>query len=121
MKVKVESFTRKLAQGIRGIDNVLTRYRPTIYKIIEDARRCKLKESQFIHQNETIQQSKNGLQELIIFVIGGATYDEALCVDKVNQSQTKLRVIIGGTSIHNFSSFIDEVTDAISYLKVSGS
>lgn len=50
-------------------------------------------------------------QEVIVFIIGGATYEEALTVHQMNNSGYK--VILGGTTIHNSASFINEVQQAV--------
>jgi hypothetical protein len=38
---------------------------------------------------------------VIVFFLGGLTYDEALIVHDFNASNTGVRIIIGGTTIHN--------------------
>jgi hypothetical protein len=50
-------------------------------------------------------------QEIIVFIIGGITYEETLAIQNINKaySGSNLKVILGGTFIHNFNSFIDEV------------
>ena len=36
-----------------------------------------------------------------MFVIGGATYEEALTVYNLNRTMPGVRVVLGGTTIHN--------------------
>lgn len=50
--------------------------------------------------------------EIIVFIVGGATYEEALAVHQLNQMGHK--VILGGTTIHNSETFLDEVVAATS-------
>lgn len=45
--------------------------------------------------------------EIIVYVIGGITYEESYHVQMMNEKGA--RIILGGSSIHNCSSFIDEV------------
>ena len=40
-------------------------------------------------------------QDVIVFIIGGATYAEAQAVASVNQSTQGARIILGGTTVHN--------------------
>lgn len=49
-------------------------------------------------------------QEIVVFIVGGATYEEALTVNKLNESG--YRIILGGTTIHNSESFLNEVVAA---------
>lgn len=52
-------------------------------------------------------------QDVIVFIIGGATYEEALSVHQMNQTSTcGLRVILGGTTVHNSTTFLNEVDAA---------
>lgn len=45
-----------------------------------------------------------------MFIIGGATYEEALAVHSFNEAG--YRCILGGTTIHNSTSFLKEVISA---------
>ena len=40
-------------------------------------------------------------QDVIVFIIGGATYAEAQAVASFNQSTQGVRIILGGTTVHN--------------------
>ena len=40
-------------------------------------------------------------QDIIIFMVGGATYAEALAVANANKSLQGVRIVLGGTTIHN--------------------
>ena len=49
-------------------------------------------------------------QEIIVFVIGGITYEESYAIHTINRAFAgNLKVLIGGTCVHNFRTFIDEV------------
>lgn len=49
-------------------------------------------------------------QEVIVFIVGGATYEEAMAVNNLNKAGYK--VVLGGTTIHNSQTFLNEVLDA---------
>lgn len=49
-------------------------------------------------------------QQVIVFIIGGATYEEALTAHNFNSASC--RVVLGGTTIHNSESFLNEIIDA---------
>lgn len=36
-----------------------------------------------------------------MFIIGGATYEEALTVYNLNRTMTGVRIVLGGTTVHN--------------------
>lgn len=109
----VQHVARMIVQGVKGVDNVLTQYKPPLAKIIDDLQKVnRLKETDFAFSGERYRDSPP--KRIIIFCIGGTTYEEALIVDKCNRnSPTNTKIIIGGTNIHNFESFKDEVRQAI--------
>ncbi|KAI6073028.1 Vacuolar protein sorting-associated protein 45 [Aix galericulata] len=39
--------------------------------------------------------------DIIVFIIGGATYEEALAVYNLNRTNPGVRIVLGGTTIHN--------------------
>lgn len=113
LDVRVQKAAKKLVQDLRGVDNLLSHYRPKLHTLINDLKRGnKLEESEFAFCGE--RQLEQPIQKLAIFVVGGVTYDEALIVDQFNRtSGPHFRIIIGGSCMLNFRSFIDEVEHAI--------
>lgn len=109
----VQQVTRMIVQGVKGVENVLTQYRPSLWKMIEDLRKGnKLKEANFAFHGERYKEEPP--RKLIVFFVGGTTYDEALVADQINRSRAaNIQIIVGGTSIHNFKSFKDEVRQAM--------
>ncbi|PWN41777.1 hypothetical protein IE81DRAFT_348102 [Ceraceosorus guamensis] len=58
-------------------------------------------------------------QEVIIFIVGGATYEEARSIALLNSQGTSgpglgTRFLLGGTTVHNSSTFLDFVQDTAS-------
>lgn len=49
------------------------------------------------------------MQDIIIFVIGGVTYEESMAIYNLNISNPHVRIILGGSTVHNSSSFLNEV------------
>jgi hypothetical protein len=45
--------------------------------------------------------------EVIVYVIGGITYEESYHIQLMNKQNA--RILLGGSYIHNFPSFMDEV------------
>lgn len=48
-------------------------------------------------------------QDIVIFIVGGATYEEGLTVLNFNKSSPGVRVVLGGTTVHNSDSYMEEV------------
>ena len=45
-------------------------------------------------------------QDVIVFIVGGATYAEALAVAQLNRATQGVRIVLGGTNIHNFQRWV---------------
>lgn len=41
-----------------------------------------------------------------MFIIGGATYEEALVVHNMNKTTPGVRIVLGGTHVHNMKRFV---------------
>lgn len=66
--------------------------------------------------------SFNRVQDIIVFIIGGVTYEESLAIHQLNHTSTiPVRVILGGTTIHNSQTFLQEVLNATQHLPISHS
>lgn len=53
-------------------------------------------------------------QDIIVFMIGGTTYEESLTVHNLNKQNPGIKIILGGTTIHNSASFLEEIQHATS-------
>lgn len=40
-------------------------------------------------------------QDILVFLIGGTTFEEALSVYNLNRSCPGVRVVLGGSTVHN--------------------
>jgi vacuolar protein sorting-associated protein 45 len=48
-------------------------------------------------------------QDVIVFIIGGASYEESCLIHQMNKENPGVNIILGGTSVLNSNSFIEEV------------
>lgn len=119
--VQVKAFTKKMIKGLKGVENIYTQHTPLVKEHVEDLLRGRLRESQFPYLGTV--QLRDRPQEVIVFTVGGVTYEESLCIYNINKSFPGVKVILGGSSVHNFRSFMDEVRAATtpSYAQTSSS
>ncbi|KAF9533245.1 Sec1-like protein [Crepidotus variabilis] len=115
---------RSALKGLKGVENVYTQHTPHLSQTLENLYRGRLKEISypFIETpapNATLQRP----QDIIIFMIGGTTYEEAKTVAQFNQDPVAAtngsiinpgatRILLGGTCVHNSSSYIDMLRSA---------
>ncbi|KAL3866037.1 hypothetical protein ACJMK2_043378 [Sinanodonta woodiana] len=104
------AFTKKLFKGLKGVENVYTQHKPLLNSILDQLIKGKLKEAAYPYLGTS--QLKDRPQEIIVFYIGGTTYEESLSVLQLAKSSPGVRIILGGTSVHNLKSFLEEISAA---------
>ncbi|XP_012061216.1 PREDICTED: vacuolar protein sorting-associated protein 45 [Atta cephalotes] len=108
----VAKITKKLFKGLSGVDNIYTQHCPLINETLEDLIKGRLSTQAFPYLGNMIMSRRP--QDTIIFMIGGTTYEESLAVYNLNKQNPGIKIILGGTTIHNFKSFAEEVHHATS-------
>lgn len=103
---------RDRIKGLKGVENVYTQHSPRLEATIQDLIKGRLSQQVYPFV-EGGGSTKDKAQDVIVFMVGGTTYEEAKMVAQVNASSPGVRVVLGGTTIHNSSSFLEEVEDAV--------
>lgn len=98
-------------KGLKGVENVYTQHSPRLEATLQDLIKGRLREQlyPFVEGGGTTRDKP---QDIIVFMIGGATYEEAKMVAQINASTPGIRVVLGGTTVHNSHSFLEEVDEA---------
>jgi len=98
----------KFQKGLKGVENVYTQHTPQLSKTLEDQIRGRLSTAAYPFV-EGGGQTRDKPQDVVVFVVGGTTYEEARTVAMVNASSPGVRVVLGGTGMLNSGSFLEEV------------
>ncbi|KAI1094612.1 Sec1-like protein [Rostrohypoxylon terebratum] len=100
-------------KGLKGVENVYTQHSPHLETTLQNLIKGRLREQQypFVEGGGTTRDKP---QDIVVFIIGGATYEEAKTIAGINASSPGIRVVLGGTSVHNAATFLEEVDDAVS-------
>lgn len=100
-------------KGLKGVENVYTQHSPLLEMTLQNLIKGKLPERQypFVEGGGTTRDKP---QDIVVFIVGGATYEEARTVATINASTPGIRVVLGGTTIHNATTFLEEVEDVVS-------
>lgn len=101
------AITKQFFKGLKGVENVYTQHQPLLQDTLDQLIKGRLKDSQFPYLGPSSLRDRP--QDIIVFVIGGATYEEALSVYNLNRTSPGVRIVLGGTHIHNTKSFLEEV------------
>ncbi|RIA86707.1 Sec1-like protein [Glomus cerebriforme] len=100
---------RNVFKGLKGVENVYTQHSPHLTQTLEYLIKGKLKETSYPFIEGS---TKDRPQDIIIFMVGGVTYEEARHIAQINASAAGVRVVLGGTTVHNSVSFLNEIQDA---------
>nr|CAH7720407.1 unnamed protein product [Callosobruchus chinensis] len=105
-------ITKRFIKGLSGVDNVYTQHKPVLHETLEELVKGRLKEQLYPHIGSSYNNGRP--QDIIIFIVGGATYEESLTVHSFNKMNSPTyNVLLGGTTIHNSASFLQEVEQAM--------
>lgn len=103
----IQNIFTMFGGGLKDAENVFTQHKPLLKKIMNNL--GKLDESIYPFYSLT---SKTAPKEVIIFIVGGITYEEAYNVQLFNNDKKNtIKVILGGNIIHNSQSFLKQVDE----------
>ncbi|XP_015358512.1 vacuolar protein sorting-associated protein 45 isoform X1 [Marmota marmota marmota] len=96
------AITKQFLKGLKGVENVYTQHQPFLHETLDHLIKGKLKENLYPYLGPSTLRDRP--QDIIVFVIGGATYEEALTVYNLNRTTPGVRIVLGGTTVHNTKS-----------------
>lgn len=98
---------QRFNRGLRGVENVYTQHSPQLATTLQDLIKGRLNTNAYPFV-EGGGQTRDKPQDILIFVVGGATYEEAKMVAQVNASSPGVRVVLAGNGILNSSMFLEQ-------------
>ena len=115
---------RSALKGLQGVENVYTQHTPHLSQTLDLLFKGRLREGSYpatapfstssFQPDSSIYTYRP--QEVIVFIAGGTTYEEARNVALLNQQFEKegnpSRVVLGGNTILNSRQFLDMMADA---------
>lgn len=104
-------ITKTFIKGLSGVDNIYTQHKPLLHETLEDIVKGRLKDNLYPFISNHTSPGRH--QDIIIFMIGGTTYEESLTVYSFNKNYPSFNILLGGTTIHNSSSFLEESEQAV--------
>lgn len=108
----MSKMTKSFMTSVQGVSNVYSQHVPVLMDTIQSVTKGKLKTDvyPFVPGSTTGAQPELVVpEEVIIFMVGGVTYEEATKVSEFNASQGRVRIILGGSTVHNSTSFLEEL------------
>ncbi len=101
-----DNSSSNLLRNLKGIDNVFVQHQPLLTKeMLPDIIRGQMRPD----LTYLSQPKKRG--RVVIFIVGGVTYEESRAVHIFNRDNGS-NVVLGGTSILNYDEFVNSVKEA---------
>ncbi|KAG6476642.1 vacuolar protein sorting-associated protein 45 homolog isoform X1 [Zingiber officinale] len=104
------NIARNMARGLKGVENVYTQHQPLLFQTMESIIKGRLREVDYPFIGNHFQQGRP--QDVVIFIVGGTTYEEARTVALHNASNSGTRFILGGTAVLNSRRFLRDLEEA---------
>ncbi|KAH0938643.1 hypothetical protein HID58_006104 [Brassica napus] len=104
------NIARNMARGLKGVENVYTQHQPLLFQTMESITRGRLRDVDYPFVGDHFQQGRP--QEVVIFMVGGTTYEESRCVALQNSTNSGIRFILGGTAVLNSKRFLMDLEEA---------
>jgi vacuolar protein sorting-associated protein 45 len=121
-------LTSTVRRGLAGVSNVFTQHQPLLVSQLDQLARGRLAKAQYPFVGAEAPPGAK-ISTVIVFVVGGCTYEEAAKVAAINAGQLPLgagpgplpsgqaagagavpfRVVLGGTCVQNSKSFLAEI------------
>jgi len=112
-----------LTAGVAGVENVYTRHVPLMTDVIDALTKTgTLSEQHYPSLNSAGRADRGSAEDggrggvvrskVIVWIVGGTTYEESAHVATINASGSGVAVLLGGSCVHNSSSFLRELAVA---------
>ncbi|KAK6257667.1 hypothetical protein QUC31_001126 [Theobroma cacao] len=93
------NIARNMARGLKGVENVYTQHQPLLFQTMESITKGRLRDVDYPYVGNHFQQGRP--QEVVVFIVGGTTYEESRSVALQNASNSGIRFILGGSAVLN--------------------
>ncbi|KAL8110940.1 vacuolar protein sorting-associated protein 45 homolog [Apium graveolens] len=104
------NIARNMARGLKGVENVYTQHQPLVFQIMESITKGRLRDVDYPFVGNHFQQARP--QEVVIFIIGGTTFEESRSVALQNATNSGIRFILGGSAVLNSKRFLKDLEEA---------
>ncbi|XP_075648557.1 vacuolar protein sorting-associated protein 45 homolog isoform X2 [Castanea sativa] len=104
------NIARNMARGLKGVENVYTQHQPLLFQTMESISKGRLRDVDYPYVGNHFQQGRP--QEVVIFIVGGTTYEESRSVALQNASNSGIRFMLGGSVVLNSKRFLKDLEEA---------
>mmetsp|Transcript_10729 Transcript_10729/g.25571 ORF Transcript_10729/g.25571 Transcript_10729/m.25571 type:complete len:595 (+) Transcript_10729:173-1957(+) len=116
----MSKMTKSFMTSVQGVQNVYAQHVPVLMDTIDSIQKGKLRRDThpFVEGSVRIPPPAGAPvetvvpSEVIVFMVGGVTYEEGTKVNEFNHAMKGrggMQVILGGSTVHNSTSFLEEL------------
>ena len=102
---------KNITVGLAGVENVYTQHVPLLSKVLDSLLKANLNEMHYPLLEGAADTAAPPVN-VVVWVLGGATYEESTHVANLNKTMPGVSVVLGGSCVHNSSSFLRELAAA---------
>lgn len=96
--------------SVKGVDNIYTQHKPVLADVLTQLSQQKLHPKAFPFVDASGSRQGGRYSRVVVFIVGGATFEETAAVDAFNfNNQMGMKAIVGGSLMLNSQSFIEEL------------
>ena len=119
----MSKMAKTFSSAVQGAQNVYTQHQPLLMSTLDALAKGKIKDSVFPPVSTPGATGGAGgaaarPAEVLVFIVGGATFEEATKVAEFNAGPAAtnggMRVLLGGSCVHNSASFLREIGSSFS-------
>ena len=118
-KTLLSAVSRFVKSGLKGVENIYTQHKPLLADTLALVAAGKLKATSYPYTDSASANAAaargSKYRLVVIYMVGGFTYEESLAVDAFNSAPANggIRVVLGGSYVHNSQSFLADVLSGV--------
>jgi len=110
----LSKMVTSVKSSVKGVDNIYTQHKPAIVDNLNQLVQGKMSTKSLPYLDAAGSKQAGRYRLVIVYIAGGATYEELAAIEQFNTGNPAgLRVVLGGSTIQNSRTFIDDVLTGV--------
>jgi len=111
-KSLLAKFSKQVKSSLEGIENVYAQHVPLLMETLDAVAKGKLNAQHYPAATTATPLQGAKHDQVIVYIVGGVTYEEATKVAELNAANAGVSVVLGGSFVHNSGTFLEDLDDA---------
>ena len=101
---RVKNVMKFVKRSVAGVENAYVQHKPTLDNLLDH-----FVKNELTDKFPFVKSSVSSTRDLIIFIVGGVTFEEEAVIYNRNKNNPNQKIILGGTDILNTQKFMDQL------------